>query len=145
MIPWEESLDRLEREETWYHLCPRSAHRTVLHDILHLAVHSLPLMSLLMQGRQSRTDAEVAHLMRTANELSMILGGLRLLLVAVRDVCLSVATGVGLKLNEDFTAAVDVHGDPILIAKPEVQRIFYAALPTQRHSILRFYLQEPMA
>jgi hypothetical protein len=64
---------------------------------------------------------------------------------AVRDVCLSVATGVGLKLNEDFTAAVDIHGDPILIAKPEVQRIFYAALPTQRHSILRFYLQEPMA
>ena len=64
---------------------------------------------------------------------------------AVRDVCLSVATGVGLKLNEDFTAAVDAHGDPILIAKPEVQRVFYSALPVQRHSILRFYLQEPMA
>ena len=64
---------------------------------------------------------------------------------AVRDVCLSVATGVGLKLNEDFTAAVDVHGDPILIVRPEVQRVFYSALPVKRHSILRFYLQEPMA
>jgi hypothetical protein len=63
---------------------------------------------------------------------------------AVRDVCLSVATNVGLKLNEDFTAAVDAHGDPILIAKPEVQKIFYAALTPERHSILRFYLQEPI-
>ena len=62
---------------------------------------------------------------------------------AVRDVCLSVARQTGLKLNEDFTAAVDAHGDPILIAKPEVQRVFYAALPPRRHSVLRFYLQDP--
>jgi hypothetical protein len=63
---------------------------------------------------------------------------------AVRDVCLSVARDVGLELNKDFTAAVDVHGDPILIAKPEIQQLFYAALPLARHSVLRFYLQSPL-
>ena len=65
------------------------------------------------------------------------------MLESVRDVCLSVASNVGLTLNEDFTAAVDAYGDPILMASPEVQRVFYAAVSPERHSVLRFYLQKP--
>lgn len=63
---------------------------------------------------------------------------------SVRDVCQAIARKVGLKLGKDFTGGVDAFGDPVLICRKELHEVFYKAVSPERHSILRFYLQEPM-
>ena len=66
---------------------------------------------------------------------------LEMTLNAVRDVCLSVAKRNGLTLGADFNADLDAHGHPVMVLHQRHHQIFYDALPPDRHSVLKFYLQ----
>ena len=66
---------------------------------------------------------------------------LEMVLNAVRDVCLGIASRNGLTLGVDFNAAVDAQGDPVMVVTEKHHRLFYEALPAARHSVLKFYLQ----
>ena len=59
---------------------------------------------------------------------------------AVRDVCLAVAMEMDLQPGVHYSLGM-VDELPSLICSFEVSKVFYARLPAERHSILRFYLQ----
>lgn len=59
---------------------------------------------------------------------------------AVRDVCLKVASELDLQPSVHYSLG-SCDGLPTLICRPDVARVFYARLPLERHSVLRFYLQ----
>lgn len=59
---------------------------------------------------------------------------------AVRDVCLSVAKELDLVSGVHYSLGM-VDDLPTMVCNSEVSRVFYARLPAERHSILRFYLQ----
>lgn len=62
----------------------------------------------------------------------------------VRDTCSLIARKAGLEFGKDYTCAVDGFGDPIMIVSPELHSVFYDTLSPARHSVLRFYLHNPM-
>ena len=59
---------------------------------------------------------------------------------AVRDVCLAVAKEYDLQPNVHYSLGM-VDDMPTLICSQQIADVFYAKLPRERHSILRFYLQ----
>ena len=59
---------------------------------------------------------------------------------AVRDVCLAIAKEMELVGNVHYSLGF-ADGVPTMVCSEEVSRVFYARLPRERHSILRFYLQ----
>jgi hypothetical protein len=59
---------------------------------------------------------------------------------AVRDVCLAVASEMELVPNVHYSFGM-VDELPTLVCSEVVSQVFYARLPAERHSILRFYLQ----
>lgn len=59
---------------------------------------------------------------------------------AVRDVCLAIADEMELVPNVHYSLGM-VDDLPTLVCPEAVSRVFYARLPRERHSILRFYLQ----
>lgn len=59
---------------------------------------------------------------------------------AVRDVCLAVAKEMDLVAGVHYSLGM-VNDMPTMVCNSEVSRVFYARLPAERHSILRFYLQ----
>jgi hypothetical protein len=59
---------------------------------------------------------------------------------AVRDVCLAIAREMDLVSNTHYSLGF-TEGVPTMVCSEEVSRVFYAKLPPERHSILRFYLQ----
>lgn len=59
---------------------------------------------------------------------------------AVRDVCLAIADEMELLPNVHYSLGM-VDDLPTLVCPEAVSRVFYARLPRERHSILRFYLQ----
>ena len=59
---------------------------------------------------------------------------------AVRDVCLAIANEMELVGNVHYSLGF-ADGIPTMVCPEEVSRVFYARLPPERHSILRFYLQ----
>ena len=59
---------------------------------------------------------------------------------AVRDVCLAIADEMELLPNVHYSLGM-VDDLPTLVCPEAVSRVFYARLPPERHSILRFYLQ----
>ena len=65
---------------------------------------------------------------------------LELTLNAVRDVCMAVADELELLPNVHYSLGM-VDELPTLVCSEMVSRVFYARLPAERHSILRFYLQ----
>ena len=62
------------------------------------------------------------------------------MLSLVRDVCLKTASDKMLRPGTDFSLGT-LEGLPSLICSAETAEHFYEALPIDRHSILRFYLQ----
>ena len=73
----------------------------------------------------------------TAEQLEATLG-------QVRDVCQSICRKTRLTIGKDYTGGVDAFGDPVLIIDRSLHDVFYKALSAERHSFLRFYLQEPI-
>lgn len=59
---------------------------------------------------------------------------------AVRDVCMSMAREYDLQPNVHYSLG-SLEGLPTLVCSEQVAKVFYAKLPQERHSILRFYLQ----
>ena len=59
---------------------------------------------------------------------------------AVRDVCLAIAKEMELVGNVHYSLGF-ADGIPTMVCSEAVSRVFYARLPRERHSILRFYLQ----
>ena len=59
---------------------------------------------------------------------------------AVRDVCIKVASAYDLQPNVHYSLG-SLEGLPTLVCSEQVAQVFYAKLPRERHSILRFYLQ----
>lgn len=58
----------------------------------------------------------------------------------VRTVCLSVARELDLVPNVHFSLGT-LEGLPSMVCSEQVSQVFYARLPRDRHSVLRFYLQ----
>lgn len=58
----------------------------------------------------------------------------------VRTVCLRVAKELDLVPNVHYSLGT-LEGLPSLVCSEQVSRVFYARLPPERHSVLRFYLQ----
>jgi hypothetical protein len=59
---------------------------------------------------------------------------------AVRDVCLAVADEFDLVAGVHYSLGM-VDDLPTLICPSQVAQVFYARIPPDRHSVLRFYLQ----
>lgn len=59
---------------------------------------------------------------------------------SVRSVCLAVADELELVPNVHYSLGM-VDELPTLVCSEMVSQVFYARLPAERHSILRFYLQ----
>lgn len=59
---------------------------------------------------------------------------------AVRDVCLGIAKELELVANVHYSLGHNGK-TPTLVCSAMVAKVFYARLPRERHSILRFYLQ----
>ena len=59
---------------------------------------------------------------------------------SVRDVCLRVAKDYDLQPNVHYSLGM-LDELPTLICSQQIAEVFYAKLPPERHSVLRFYLQ----
>ena len=59
---------------------------------------------------------------------------------AVRDVCLAVAKEFKLVAGTHYSLGF-AEGLPTMVCLPDAAELFYARLPMERHSVLRFYLQ----
>ena len=58
----------------------------------------------------------------------------------VRDTCLRIANELDLAAGVHYSLGM-VDDLPTMICSEQVARVFYARLPRERHSVLRFYLQ----
>ena len=59
---------------------------------------------------------------------------------AVRDVCLRIARDMELDPSIHYRGGYQ-DGLPVLVCSSEVAEVFYAQIPSERHSFLKFYLE----
>lgn len=58
----------------------------------------------------------------------------------VREICLAIADQNWLELGKDFSLGC-INDLPTMVLRPKHVELFYDAIPIERHSVLRFYLQ----